>query len=185
MLNYKIIIGDNDTEFLEILKFRLISLGHLVLDTYTSGAPLLRKARMLNPDIVIVDANLKGISGFEIGEILENDGICPCIVSFKGEALEYKINISRKKVKTYLKKPIDFKELDYILKHALDEFENYKKEEKKNKEKVIINKAKKMLMNNYNIDEEKAYSYIRKKSMDKGLSKYKMSLLIIDLLKNK
>lgn len=185
MSNYRIIIGDNDNKFIELLRIKLIELGHLVLDTYTSGSALLRKARMLNPDIVIVDVNLKGISGFEIGDILEGDGVCPCIVSFKGEALEYKINISRKKVKTYIKKPVNFNELEYILKHSLDEFDEFRKEEKKIEEKKIIYKAKKILINKYKMEENKAYNYIRKKSMDKGISMYKMSLMIIDLLKKK
>lgn len=184
MSNYKIIIGDNDQEFLHTLKFRLTNLGHMVLDTDTSGTNLIRKIRSQNPDIVIAEAGLKGISGFEIGEILENEGICPCIVSFKGEVSQYKINFSRKKVKSYLKKPVDYTEINYILKHSIDELEKYKKEEKKEKEKKYINKAKKMLMEKYNIKEEEAYKYIRKKSMDKGISMYKVSTLIIDLIKS-
>ncbi|MEG0005736.1 MAG: ANTAR domain-containing protein [Clostridium sp.] len=184
MESYKIIIGDNDIDFLEGLKFKLSGLSHQVIGWDTSGPSILRKIRSLNPDIVIVEANMKGISGFEIGEILEGEGICPCIISFKGEASQYRIALSLKKVKTYLKKPIDYNELDYILSQSVKDFEYILKEEKKRKEKKVIDKAKKMLMDKYSIDEEKAYTYIRKKSMDKKTTMYKISLLLIDLLKN-
>ncbi|KMT21761.1 ANTAR domain-containing response regulator [Clostridium cylindrosporum] len=185
MPSYKIIIGDNDESFLETLKFRISQTGHRVLDTDTSGAALLRKIRSLSPDIVIAEATLKGVSGFEIADILEGEGICPCIVSFKGEPSQYKINISRKKVKTYLRKPVDYSEIDYLLKHSIDEFHRALKEEKKAKEKKTVDKAKKMLMEKYNLGEEDAYKYIRKKSMDKGSTMYKISLILIDVLKTK
>lgn len=185
MTSYKIIIGDNDIDFLNVLKNRLITMGHSVLDVDTSGTSLLRKVRGLSPDIIIAEANLKGISGFEIAEIIEGENLCPCIVSFKGEPLEYKINISRKKVKTYLKKPVDYKELEYILKHSIEELESCKKEEELIKGKRVINRAKRMLMVEYSLDEEKAYKYIKKKSMDKRLSMYKVALSIIDIIKNK
>lgn len=183
MPSYKIIIGDSDENFLDSIKFRLLQMGHRVLDVDTSGTSLIRKIRSLDPDIVIAEVTLKGISGFEIADILEGEGTCPCIVSFKGEPSQYKISLSRKKVKTYLKKPVDYNELDFILKHSLDELENALKEEKKEKEKKIINKAKKMLMEKYKVSEEEAYKYIRKKSMDKGTSMVKVSILIIDLIR--
>ncbi|MEF9952700.1 MAG: ANTAR domain-containing protein [Clostridium sp.] len=183
MPSYKIIIGDHDCEFLEGLKFRLSGLSHNVLDTDTSGPSLLRKIRSLNPDIVIVEANMKGMTGFEIADILEGEGICPCIISFKGEASQYRIALSSKKTKAYLKKPIDYNELDYILNQSIRDFDFMIKEEKKKKEKKIIDKAKKMLMDKYSIDEEKAYTYIRKKSMEKKTTMYKISLLLIDILK--
>lgn len=185
MPSYKIIIGDNDETFLETIKFKLSQMGHIVLDTDTSGSGLLRKIRILNPDIVIAEATLKGISGFEIGDILEGEGACPCIVSFKGEPSQYKINLTRKRVKSYLKKPIDYREVDYILKHSLKELELSIKEEKKIKEKKIIDKAKKMIMDKYSLNEEGAYQYIRKKSMDRGTSMYKLSILLIDVLREK
>ncbi|MEG0371402.1 MAG: ANTAR domain-containing protein [Clostridium sp.] len=181
--NYKIIIGDNDGDFLETIKYRLSQIGHTVLDTDTSGVGLIRKIRSLNPDIVIAEGNLKGMTGFEIGEILEGEGICPCIVSFKGEPSEYKTNLSRKRIKAYLKKPIDYNEIDYILKYSISEFEMIIKEDKKAKEKKIVDKGKKLLMDKYLLSEEDAYKYIRKKSMDKGITMYKMAQALIEVIK--
>lgn len=185
MESYKIIIGDNDEKFLDVIRSKLLQIGHTVLDIDTSGTGLLRKIRGLSPDIVIADANLKGLTGFEIAEVIEGENLCPCIISLKGDAFQYKLNFSRKKVKTYLKKPVDYNEINYILKHSLNEFNHSLKEDKKAKEKQIINKAKTLLMDKYKISEDEAYKYIRKKSMEKGINMYKLSLMLMDIIKKR
>lgn len=185
MVSYKIIIGDNDERFLDVIKSKLLQMGHVVLDVDTSGTGLLRKIRSLSPDIVIADVNLKGLTGFEIAEIIEGENICPCIISLKGDAFQYKLNFSRKKVKTYLKKPVDYNEINHIIKHALNEFSHSLKDDKKSKEKQIVNEAKTLLMNKYKISEDEAYKYIRKKSMEKGINMYKLSLMLIDIIKKR
>lgn len=89
MDRFKIAVGDNDEEVLKSIQIMLVQLGFNVVALETSGSSLLRKIRSVNPDVAIVDVNLRGMSAFEISEVVEKEGICPCIITTKGSIEEY------------------------------------------------------------------------------------------------
>lgn len=185
MSKKKIIIGDNDKGFLSSTASLLSQMGYNVIDTDVSGAGLLRKIRMLNPDVAIVDVTLKGISGFEISDIVEGEGLCPCVITFKNNPSEYILKLQQKRVFAYVQKPISSVSLEYAIENAYSNFKKFIEVELKQKERKMIDKAKGYLIRKYGITEDKAYEYIRKKSMDKCISMYKVSLAIIDIIDEK
>lgn len=182
MLNLRVVIGDNDEGFIALATSLLNKLGYSVLGTDTSGASLLRKIRGLNPDVAIVDANIKGMSGFEISEILEGEGICPCVLTFKGSPSEYSLKLQQKLVYAYLQKPLNQEGLEYVIDNAYISFNKMMELKGKIKERKAVERAKGLLMRKYNLSEEKAYEYMRKKSMDKGMSLYKVALMIAEII---
>jgi response regulator NasT len=95
MQNLRILIGDNDEIFLESFTLTLNQMGYNVVGTETSGTNLLRKIRNINPDIVIADVSLRGMGGFEISDIVEGEGLCPCIIIFKGNPSEYMLKLDK------------------------------------------------------------------------------------------
>jgi AmiR/NasT family two-component response regulator len=185
MQQLRIILGDSDDAFISTARQLLIELGHIVIDTDDSGTMLLRKIRTLNPDVVIVDVNMKGISGFEISSIVEGEGICPCIVTFKNSPFEYSIKLEQKLVYAYIQKPINITTLSYTVDNAYFNFKKMMGFQKSLNERKTIEKAKGLLMEKYKMNESKAYEYMRKKSMEKSTSMYKISRAIIEIIKKK
>jgi two-component system, response regulator PdtaR len=185
MSRLRIILGDNDSSFLLSATNMLVQMGHDVIDSDTSGSGLLRKIRTLNPDVVIVDVLLKGMSGFEISDIVEGEGICPCIISFKGNHSEYMIKLQQKIIYAYIQKPVSPVALSYAVENAYFNFKKFIDIDKKLKERQIIDKAKRLLIKQYGLTEDRAYEYIRKKSMDKCVSMYRISNAMIETVENK
>ncbi|MCX7951267.1 MAG: ANTAR domain-containing protein [Clostridiales bacterium] len=181
----KVAVGDNDEEFLKSIQIMLNQLGFMVVALENSGTALIRKIRSINPDIVLADANLKGMNAFEIASVVEKEGICPCIVTIKGSIEEHYEKLKNKVVFAYIQKPINAINLKYAIESSYFNFKNIMEMDKKLKERKIIEKAKGLVMKKYNISEEKAYEYMRKKSMDKGVSLYRIAQAIIDIIENK
>jgi two-component system, response regulator PdtaR len=182
MLNLRVVLGDNDAGFIAATSSLLNQVGYTVLGTDTSGASFLRKIRALNPDVAIVDVNIKGVSGFEISDILEGEGICPCIITFKSSPAEYALKLQEKLIYAYLQKPLNSGNLEYVIDNAYISFNKMMELKGKLKERKAVEKAKGLLMRKYKMSEEKAYDYMRKKSMDRGATLYKVALMIIDLI---
>lgn len=185
MLRLRLIIGDNDLNFLSNTSLLLKQLGYDVVDTDTSGTSIIRKIRQLKPDAVLVDVSLKGISGFEISSIVEGEGICPCIIMFKTNPSEYIIKLQQKMIYAYLQKPFTAANVEYVIDNAYISFKKILELNTKIKERKIIEKAKGLLIKKYNMTEEKAYEYLRKKSMEKAASMYKIALAVIEIIENK
>lgn len=178
----RVILGDNEDSFIAGTTSILQKLGHNVINTDNSGPGLLRKIRAQHPDVVIADANLKGMSGFEISDIVEGEGICPCILTFKGSPSEYALKLQKKLVYSYIQKPVSLDILNYTIENAFYTFKKLFSLEKKLQERRLVEKAKGLLMIKYSISETDAYEYIRKKSMDKCVSMGTLSANIIRAL---
>ncbi|GFR35109.1 ANTAR domain-containing response regulator [Thermobrachium celere] len=159
----KVAVGDNDEEVLKSIQIMLVQMGCNVVALETSGSALLRKIRSLNPDVSIIDVNLRGMSAFEISNVVEKQGICPCIITIKGSIDEYYDKLKDKLVFAYLQKPINAFNLRYAIESAYFNYKNIMNMDKKLKERKIIDKAKGLIMKKYNLTEERAYEYIRKK----------------------
>lgn len=181
----KVAVGDNDEEVLKSIQIMLVQMGCNVVALETSGSALLRKIRSLNPDVSIIDVNLRGMSAFEISNVVEKQGICPCIITIKGSIDEYYDKLKDKLVFAYLQKPINAFNLRYAIESAYFNYKNIMNMDKKLKERKIIDKAKGLIMKKYNLTEERAYEYIRKKSMDKGVSMARIAQAIIDIIEEK
>lgn len=178
----RIILGDNEELFIQGTVNILQRLGHTVIATDNSGTGLLRKIRAQHPDIVIADANLKGMSGFEISDVVEGEGICPCILTFKGSPSEYALKLQKKLVYSYIQKPINPEMLNYSIENAYYTFKKLFNLERKLKERRLVETAKGLLMEKYSMSEEEAFEYIRRKSMDKCTTMGRLAENIIRII---
>jgi response regulator NasT len=185
MQNLRILIGDNDEIFLESFTLTLNQMGYNVVGTETSGTNLLRKIRNINPDIVIADVSLRGMGGFEISDIVEGEGLCPCIIIFKGNPSEYMLKLDKKLVYSYIQKPLETNSVKYIVDNAYYSFKRIMEVEKKLQERKFVEKAKGLLMSRYGFTEDKAYEYLKKKSMDKGTPIIKIAKSVIEIIEKK
>lgn len=61
----KILIIDDDSDFLESLHLRLVMDGHDVL-TLTNGIDAVRRYKEFEPDVVFLDVKMPSISGYDV-----------------------------------------------------------------------------------------------------------------------
>jgi diguanylate cyclase (GGDEF)-like protein len=68
----KVLIVDDDVDSLAIAQFRLKEEGYII-DTAVSGDEGLAAARIRNPDLILLDVQMPGRSGFEVCAELKSD----------------------------------------------------------------------------------------------------------------
>ncbi|MBA7503871.1 Alkaline phosphatase synthesis transcriptional regulatory protein PhoP [subsurface metagenome] len=67
----RILAIDDEEGVLTLLKFRLGKFGHEVI-TSNNGIDGIRKARMFEPDLILLDLVMPGMSGFRVCELLKS-----------------------------------------------------------------------------------------------------------------
>ena len=79
MANAKILVADDDKEFLELLTLCLNKRGYRVLSA-SDGQRALELARRCQPDLIILDVLLPYIDGLEVCRILRAESRVPIII---------------------------------------------------------------------------------------------------------
>ncbi len=105
----KILLIDDDVDFVDILEMRLDMLGHEVVSAY-EGNEGLGKVVLDKPDLVIVDATLPGLSGYEIcSKIREDENVQDiAIMMLSGRSAEADIQKGKDAgANDYLVKPFE------------------------------------------------------------------------------
>ena len=72
MANKRILVVDDETELVDMVKMRLEAAGYDVLTAY-DGQEALDKAKSENPDLIILDLMLPKIDGFKVCRMLKFD----------------------------------------------------------------------------------------------------------------
>jgi len=110
----KILVVDDDPGVVELLKDVLTAQDFRVISA-RDGDEAIKKVREENPDFVVLDVVLPGLSGFEVCRILKQDSITHSIpiMMLSGKAMETgdKITGFEAGADDYLTKPFETKEL--------------------------------------------------------------------------
>src|SRR3989441_1982931 len=61
----RLLIVDDDAEFVESLRASLVALGYEI-DRSSHGADALMAIRLVRPDVVLLDIRMRGLSGVEV-----------------------------------------------------------------------------------------------------------------------
>ena len=72
LMRKKILVVDDDAELVELISFNLKQAGYAV-DTASDGVDALKKARSLEPDLIVLDVMMPELDGFAVCEILRRD----------------------------------------------------------------------------------------------------------------
>lgn len=188
MENIRVIIAMSN----EIQSMKMSTLlnenGIRVLESCKDEQNCLRRARMLRPDIVIIDFSFAAFRGCEIAKVLCEDNICSTLVLAE-EGHQYIL----KDYKIYedfiwMIKPINrnglISTIEYVNKNKARikdlEDEIYKLKDSMEVRKYV-EKAKGILMSKYGITENEAFRKIQKQSMDEGRTMKEIAKIIIDL----
>lgn len=180
-----ILIGDGKDGSRRRLKDLLNRSGYLVEAEATNGPDLLRKARTMYPDLVIIDAGLEGGSIPEIAGIIEGDGISQVLLLVQGNQLRSTEDFA------HIQKPYTEDTLLAVIEVLLlyqNRLASIRKEVSALKESLEsrknVEKAKGILMKRLGIDEAEAYRTMQKESMNRSISMKELARAIIIAFKN-
>lgn len=175
-----ILIGDGKDSSRRRLKDLLTRSGYLVEAEATNAPDLLRKARTMYPDLVIMDSSLEGGSVPEIAGIIEGDAISSVLVLAQGTQARIPEDIA------HIQKPYTEETLLSVIEVVLlfqNRLSSARQEVSALKDSLQIRKnvekAKGILMKQLGIDEAEAYRTMQKESMNRSISMKEMAQAII------
>lgn len=169
----RIIIAEDDTVIRLDLKEELQRQGYLVVGDVGDGQSAVNLARELRPDLVVMDVRMPEMDGITAAEILTREKIAPVVLltAFSDEELiERARNVG---VIHYVTKPWRSSDLKPAIEIALSRFQEFKAMESRVKDledhlatRKVVEKAKGVLMEKFNISENEAFRRIQKTSMN-------------------
>jgi len=160
--------------------------GYDVVAEAGDGEKAIELAYSLKPDLIIMDIKMPKLNGLKASEIISNKFNIPILLLTAYSQKEYIEKAKQANILGYLVKPIAETSLIPAVEIALKQAENtsYYKEkvEEINRElqnRKLIEKAKGIIMKQWNLPEDAAYNKMRNISMNKQLSLEKVAKYII------
>ena len=189
MKNEVILVSARSSELAGKLRLVLEQAFFNITDTCVSGSETLRKVRMYQPDLLIVDYDLGDMTGFQVSEVVINGGMGSVILLANQMQKDYAEQYFEYPYMICLRKPINKAVLLNSVEIALksrkglrtleDEIVRLKGDINTRK---TVEKAKGIMMDKLNISEEEAYKRIRKRSMDSQMPMKTVAEVIISTL---
>ncbi|MCR1955107.1 response regulator [Clostridioides mangenotii] len=183
----KILLVDDDPLIRGDIKDMLLDRGYNIVGEASDGFEAVEECKKYSPDLVILDIDMPILDGIKAGKIITKENLAGGILlltSFDGD--EYIEKAKSIGAFGYIVKPPNERSLIPSIEMCLSKVEEFEKM-KKNLDKInsklterkIIEKAKGVLIKEYSISEDEAYSRIRKLSMDKRTTMVEISKTII------
>ena len=168
----KILIAEDEAIIRLDLKESLEAEGYEVVGETGRGDEVIELVRSLEPDLVILDIKMPGMTGIQAAEIITEEGLAAVILLTAFSQQDLVEQASNAGVLAYLVKPFQRSDLVPSIELALGRFKEitFLKEEKTLLEnnlesRKVIDRAKGMLTDKYGLKESDAYRYIQKKAM--------------------
>ena len=168
----KILIAEDEAIIRLDLKESLEAEGYEVVGETGRGDEVIGLVRSLEPDLVILDIKMPGMTGIQAAEIITEEGLAAVILLTAFSQQELVQQASNAGVLAYLVKPFQRSDLVPSIELALGRYKEITllKEEKTLLEnnlesRKVIDRAKGMLTDKYGLKESDAYRYIQKKAM--------------------
>ena len=183
----RIVIADDEPitrmDFTELLE----DAGYDVVGQAEDGFDAIELCRKLKPDLILMDVKMSLLNGIKAAKVISEEKISTAIVLVTAYSSKEMIEQAKDAgVSGYIVKPADEKTLVATIEVAIAKSEEFRKIEKdidKTLEELegrkTIEKAKGIIMKNYNISEDEAYKQIRKLSMNKRCSMNDIAKAII------
>lgn len=177
MKEQRVIIIDSDAAWRKNIKNLIGKMGYWVVGEAEDGLTGLKMVRARQPDLVIIEAFLPGMDGYELARIIHEDKLAPVILIASSTQQNVIEKAKTARVYAFLVKP----ELEYNLIPAIElalinyqeivSLESQIKDLKETLEtRKVIERAKGILMETMGITETEAFKRIQKQSMNKRIS---------------
>ncbi len=183
----RIIIADNESIIRMDLKEILEEAGHTVVAEASDGLKAIELARKLSPDLIIMDIKMPEMDGITAAKIISNEKIAPVLLLTAFSQKEIVEKAKDSGVLAYLVKPVKEVNLFPAMEIALSRFQEFMElehelEDVKNslETRKILDRAKGILMDAYNLSESEAYRRIQQYSMSKRKSIREVAEAIVE-----
>jgi response regulator NasT len=183
----KIIIADNESIIRMDLREILEEAGHTVIAEAADGLKAVELTRKYQPDLVIMDIKMPEMDGITAAKIISNEKVAPVLLLTAFSQKEIVEKAKDSGVLAYLVKPVKEVNLFPAMEIALSRFQEFKELEQelegvKNslESRKILDRAKGILMDAYNLTESEAYRRIQQYSMSKRKSIREVAEAIIE-----
>ncbi|MEM8529296.1 MAG: response regulator [Chloroflexota bacterium] len=183
----RLIIADDESLIRMNLKETLTGLGYIVIGEAGDGASVIHQARLLRPDLVIMDIKMPKLDGIQAAKILTEENIAPVLLLTAYADQELVERATEVGVANYLVKPVRDSDLVPAIKIALSrfaEFQDMTNEIKDLKEAIetrkIVERAKGLLMDTQGLKEREAYRKMQQTAMNtrKSLQEVAQAILL-------
>jgi len=160
--------------------------GYDIVGETDDSTEALRMIRTMRLDLVILESDLKGISGLELARIVEEDRLAPILLLvpyWQRQAVEAAYETW---IFAFATKPINEATLLPAVETAIMNFEKWVKMDREIEKlkntiaaRKLIERAKGILMDEYGLSENDAYKRIRRQSMNKCIPMAEVAKAII------
>ncbi|KYZ87078.1 ANTAR domain-containing protein [Alloalcanivorax xenomutans] len=183
----KIMLVDDQPPRAAMLERALEDEGHVILCRLTSAAGLSQKVMACNPDMVIVDMNAPDRDTLESMALVQRDMPRP-IVMFCGQDDEDLIVAAlRAGVSAYVAGETDLSRVRGVMRVATARFREYQalreeleKTREALEERKLIERAKGLLMQRRRLNEQDAYTMLRRQAMNTGQPLIQVARSVLD-----
>ncbi|HHW06649.1 MAG TPA: ANTAR domain-containing protein [Clostridia bacterium] len=186
MIGSRIFLALAQPDELKKIRWFLTRQGFTVVDETQDGTNALRRIRTVHPDLIVADAELPGLSGVKLAEIVEEEDLAPIIVLTSSDQGGLWLDFEHPTGIIFLQRPLTKQGLlqtiqlslisDYKIKHLKQDI---KKLQHQLEERKLVERAKGILMRQNNLTENEAYRLLQKQSMNTGTSLAELAKAII------
>ncbi len=168
-----VLIADSDVNSIAYLSRELFKSGYDPVSGGIGGATAIEAARMLRPDVVILDASLPDMDGVELAEILHAEAIAPAVLIAEEVTPEIVRRAARAMVYSIMVKPIQIARLVPAIEIAMGQWGELRRQvsrisdmQAKEEARDIVMMAKRVLIETQGMSEPTAYRMMRDLSMN-------------------
>lgn len=182
----RVVIADNESIIRMDLREILEEAGHTVVGEAADGRKAIELVRKFRPELVIMDIKMPEMDGITAAKIISNEKIAPVLLltAFSQKDVVEKAKDSG--VLAYLVKPVKETNLFPAIEIAISRFQEFAELERELDEvkrslesRKILDRAKGILMDAYNLTESEAFRRIQQYSMSKRKSIREVAQAII------
>jgi AmiR/NasT family two-component response regulator len=176
----RIIIAEDEAIIRRDLKEMLVAEGYDVIADLGRGDEALEAVRTMRPSAAVLDVKMPGMDGLSVAEAINAEQLCAVIIltAFSQRSLVEQAREAG--VMAYLVKPFQASDLVPAIELALARFDEKmmveselgrihderRKLEEKLETRVILDRAKARLMDEYQLSESEAFRFLQKTAMD-------------------
>lgn len=170
----RVLVVDESLERAELLREGLLQAGYEVTASLTSPVALLRTIDRLQPDVIVIDTESPSRDVLEHLVVMSQHTPRP-VVMFASDATPETIREAvRAGVSAYVVDGLSKERIKSIIDVAVARFEDFQRlrgelaeATLQLSERKLVERAKGLMMKTHGIDEEAAYSLLRKTAMDR------------------
>ena len=170
---HRILIADDESLIRLDLREMLTHLGYEVVAEAADGRQAVDLARKLKPDLVVMDIRMPEVDGIQAAGTLTSERISPVVLLTAFSDTELVEQAREAGVVGYVVKPFREAELMPVIELSYARFEEFRALEKEIgnlndalESRKVVERAKGVLMETYQLRESEAFHRIRKASMD-------------------